>query len=130
MPTTPSEMACWTAVAITVGLVWSSITIPWIGWPLTPPAAFSAAILASKPLAASPNCCAAEPVIDEIRAILIGVLLPPDPLVVVVDELDDDPHADAMTANASVATTMDLFASEDFICPPPPRCRRAFARLR
>ena len=46
IPTAPSEIACWTAVVvITVGLVWSSITIPTSLCPFTPPAAFWAAIL-------------------------------------------------------------------------------------
>ena len=48
-PPGSSRRASWTAVAISVGLVWSSRTTPLILWPSIPPSAFCRAIRALKP---------------------------------------------------------------------------------
>ena len=52
MPTGFLESASWTAVTISVGLVWSSRTTPLILWPSIPPSAFCMAMRALKPAGA------------------------------------------------------------------------------
>ena len=49
MPKAPLEMALCTAVAISLGLVWSSMTSGTSLCPLTPPCAFCRAVRAWKP---------------------------------------------------------------------------------
>src|ERR1017187_6802041 len=65
MPVTPFETASCTAVGSDEGLVWSSMTIPSILCPFTPPMAFCRAIRALKPWAELENPLAAAPVRDE-----------------------------------------------------------------
>ncbi len=72
MPKAPLEMASCTAVAISVGLVWSSRTMPESLWPLTPPSAFCRAMRALNPAGAEVNSDDPGPVSEVIMARVIG----------------------------------------------------------
>ena len=72
MPTAPLESAFWTAVATSVGLVWSSRTTPVILWPLTPPSAFCIAMRELKPTAAWLNSEDPSPVSEVIMTTVNG----------------------------------------------------------
>ena len=72
MPKAPLEMASCTAVAISVGLVWSSRTMPESLWPLTPPSAFCRAMRALNPAGAGLNSEDPGPVSEVIMARVIG----------------------------------------------------------
>ncbi len=72
MPAGFFEMASWTAVAICVGLVWSSRTTPLILWPSIPPCAFCSAIRALKPDGALLNSDDPSPVSEVIMTRVMG----------------------------------------------------------
>ena len=72
MPTGFLESASWTAVAISVGLVWSSRTTPVILWPSMPPSAFCMAMRALKPAGALLNSDEPSPVSEVIITMVMG----------------------------------------------------------
>ena len=72
MPAGFFETASWTAVAISVGLVWSSRTTPLILWPSMPPSAFCSAIRALKPAGALLNSDEPSPVSEVIMTRVMG----------------------------------------------------------
>src|SRR6202044_3396714 len=72
IPSAPLDRADWTAVATSVGLVWSSRTTPTILWPFTPPSAFCMAIRALNPTGALLNSDEPSPVSDVIKAMVMG----------------------------------------------------------
>ena len=71
MPKAPLERASCTAVAISVGLVWSSRTMPEILCPFTPPSAFCSAMRALNPAGAWLNSDAPSPVSEVIMAMVM-----------------------------------------------------------